>query len=196
MEIEVINLSKSLKNKIIFDNINISLKTGDSLALRGHNGAGKSSLLRCLSSIDRDYTGSINIKEDTVIGLVPQEIILFEELSVIDNFKIFSTKGSRGTTDKIEEFSAYFKITPILKYKVKELSGGQKRLINFLVGLINDPDLMLLDEITVGVDSDTLSKMITYLKEKVSSSIMIITSHDEEFLSQICNCSIEIRVDK
>lgn len=192
MEIRVKGLRKEIGEKVIFRDVSFTLKKGEALALRGVNGSGKTTLLRILSGLDKNFSGEIDFSDKGLrIGYVAQDIVLFEELTVYDNLSIFvrDTSVFKGVKKKIEYFSSMFEFDTFLKKKVKNLSGGQKRLIHILVCLMGEPDCIFLDEAIVGLDEDKLRLLSDYLLSIREEKIMILTSHQDDFLREVCNLS-------
>ena len=190
MEFRITGLSKTIGNKKILDGLNLLLKSGDVMALKGNNGSGKTSLLKIIAGIDKDFDGKIEFDKDLNIGYVPQDIVLFEQLSVKDNLQAFCNgKDAKTNYRRLESYAKELGINDLFKKKAGRLSGGQKRLVNFLVGLTNSPDLMLFDEIIVGMDEDTITKVIQLINSIKSDKIIIITSHQTDFTKAVCNIS-------
>ncbi|MGP1612820.1 MAG: ATP-binding cassette domain-containing protein [Catonella sp.] len=188
MELKIRNLSKMIDNKHIIDGLNLYLKSGDVLALQGRNGCGKTSLLKIVAGIDKDFDGEVEVDKNLTIGYVPQEIILFEQLSIKDNLKAFCN-GENAKVDyqRIELFAEELGIYTLLKKKTGKLSGGQKRLVNFIIGFSNNPNLILLDEVIEGMDKETVGKVIKLINDIKKDKIIIVTSHQEEFINEVCN---------
>ena len=160
------------------------------LALRGSNGSGKTTLLRIIAGLDKDYQGKVIIENGVTIGYVPQDIILFDNLNVRDNLKTFCNgKNAKENMHMLESFAAQLGLSELFKKKTCKLSGGQKRLVNFLIGLANNPGLILLDEVIVGMDESTVEKVVKLINSIKKDKIMIITSHQEDFLREVCNIS-------
>ena len=190
MEFKVENLSKTIDDRQILDKLNMLLKEGDVLALKGSNGSGKTTFLRIIAGIDKDYEGKIEFDKSLTIGYVPQDIVLFESLSVKDNLKAFCNgNNAKENFVRLENYAKELNFSGLFKKKVNKLSGGQKRLVNFLVGLAGNPDIILLDEVIVGMDEDTVNKMIKLINDIKTDKIMIITSHQDEFMNKVCNVS-------
>ena len=188
MEFKIEGLSKTIGKNVILNKLDVSLKEGDVLALRGSNGSGKTTLLRIIAGLDKDYQGKVIIENGITIGYVPQDIILFENLNVKDNLKTFCNgKNAKKNLRMLEEFAAQLGLSELFKKKTCKLSGGQKRLVNFLIGLANNPGLILLDEVIVGMDESTVEKVVKLINSIKKDKIMIITSHQEDFLEKVCN---------
>ena len=166
MEFKIEGLSKTIGKDVILNELDARLKEGDVLALRGSNGSGKTTLLRIIAGIDKDYQGKVIIENGITIGYVPQ-----------DNMHM------------LEGFAAQLGLSELFKKKTCKLSGGQKRLVNFLIGLANNPGLILLDEVIVGMDESTVEKVVKLINSIKKDKIMIITSHQEDFLREVCNIS-------
>ena len=190
MEFKVEGLSKTIGDKKILNRLDLLLKKGDVLALRGSNGSGKTTFLRIIAGVDKDYEGNIEYAEGLTIGYVPQDIVLFESLSVKDNLKAFCNgNNSKENFAGLENYAKELNLLGLFKKKVNKLSGGQKRLINFLVGIASNPKIILLDEVIVGMDEDTVNKVIKLINVIKADKIMIITSHQDEFMREVCNLS-------
>ena len=184
MEFKVEGLSKTIGDKKILNGLDLLLKKGDVLALRGSNGSGKTTFLKIIAGIDKEY------EEGLTIGYVPQDIVLFESLSVKDNLKAFCNgNNSKENFAELENYAKELNLSRMFKKKVNKLSGGQKRMVNFLTGLAGNPEIILLDEVIVGMDEDTVNKVIRLINVIKTDKIMIITSHQDEFMREVCNLS-------
>ncbi len=190
MEFKIEGLSKTIGDKEILNGLNLLLKEGDVLALRGSNGSGKTTFLRIIAGVDKDYEGKIEFDKSLTIGYVPQDIVLFESLSVKDNLKAFCNgNNAKENFTRLENYAKELNFSGLFKKKINKLSGGQKRLVNFLVGLAGNPKIILLDEIIVGMDEDTVNKVIKLINVIKTDKIIIITSHQDEFMREVCNLS-------
>ena len=193
MEFKITNLSKTIDDKKILEGVNFSLTKGDVLALKGSNGSGKTTLLKIIAGIDKEYSGEIYFDNNLTIGYVPQDIILFESFSVKDNLKAFCNgKNTREDYAKLEAYVKELGLSELLKKRVDKLSGGQKRMVNFIAGFANNPELILLDEVIVGMDEATVKRVVKLINNVKADKIMIITSHQEEFINEVCNLSARL----
>ena len=179
MEFKIEGLSKTIGKDVILNELDARLKEGDVLALRGSNGSGKTTLLKIIAGLDKDYQGKVIIENGVTIGYVPQ-----------DNLKTFCNgKNAKENMHMLEGFAVQLGLSELFKKKTCKLSGGQKRLVNFLIGLANNPGLILLDEVIVGMDESTVEKVVKLINSIKKDKIMIITSHQEDFLREVCNIS-------
>lgn len=199
--IEVKNLVKHFGNVKALDGVNLTIEKGVIFGLLGPNGAGKTSFINCiLGLIDYDngeiyingskhQPSSIDFKR--MIGIVPQELAIYENLSAIDNLYFFgSIYGLKGRHLK-ERAAELLKLTGLFerrKNKVATYSGGMKRRLNLAVGLIHNPEIILMDEPTVGIDPQSrnlIYELIRSLKEK--GVTILYTTHYIEEAEHLCD---------
>lgn len=152
--IEINNLSKRYRNKQIFNHLTMSFDSNRLTVLLGDNGAGKSTLLRMIAGIEKANDGTINYfgekwnqrQIQNHIGYVPQDIALFEHMTVAENIKFFKSLCKNPINDTtINEYLQQLNFDDT-SAKVSTLSGGNKRKINILVGLLGQPRILILDE--------------------------------------------------
>ena len=203
-KIECINLSKSFfvdNNKIdVLDNINISIKRGDLVALSGRSGAGKSTLLQILASLDAPSSGSIKYDDKLItsfnnsdlsnirlnnFGFVYQFHHLLEDLTVIENILI-PLEISNKSVDKsvVIEIVDEVGLSNRINHHPWKLSGGEKQRVAIARALINKPNFIFLDEPTGNLDEDN-AEIIQNLLLDISRryKIALITAtHDSNFI--------------
>lgn len=174
--ITVENVSKTIKGKTILSNISFEIATGDCLALIGPNGAGKTTLMSCLLGDLKISKGSIllnnlsprnrHLKE--MIAVLPQENVLPQKLKVCELIDFFKSVAATPLSDR--EINQMLLFSDEQKKQLTEkLSGGQKRLLQFVLCLISQPKILFLDEPTAAMDTSTRQhfwKIIQSLKEK------------------------------
>lgn len=174
--ITVENVSKTIKGKTILSNISFEIATGDCLALIGPNGAGKTTLMSCLLGDLKISKGSIllnnlsprnpHLKE--MIAVLPQENVLPQKLKVCELIDFFKSVAATPLSDR--EINQMLLFSDEQKEQLTEkLSGGQKRLLQFILCLISQPKILFLDEPTAAMDTSTRQhfwKIIQNLKEK------------------------------
>ena len=203
-KIECINLSKSFfvdNNKIeVLDNINISIKRGDLVALSGRSGAGKSTLLQILASLDAPSSGLIKYDDKLTtsfnnsnlsnirlnnFGFVYQFHHLLEDLTVMENILI-PLEISNKTIDKSEVIKIIDEVglSHRMHHHPWKLSGGEKQRVAIARALINNPNFIFLDEPTGNLDEDN-AEIIQNLLLDISRryKIALITAtHDSKFI--------------
>lgn len=205
--LSVQSLSKFYGKKKILDNISFSVQPGEIIGLVGENGAGKSTLLSMLATLQKPTSGTILLREASYqaankeirksIGYVPQDIAIWEEFTVQENM-IFFEKLSWRKKSKIELKQLCLDME-LDKWKepVKTLSGGMKRKLNLAISLIHDPEVLLLDEPTVGIDLKSRKEIGSYLNGLAinQNKMIMYTSHDMDEITNLCDRIICIGED-
>ncbi|MDF2946655.1 MAG: transporter related protein [Bacillales bacterium] len=161
--LKIINLEKSFGNKKVITDINLDVNKAEVFGLLGPSGAGKTTLVKCVSGIDTATKGEVYISGEKMpkfslmekMGYMTQSDALYEELSGYENLSFFaSIYGLKGKkkTDRINEVANLVKLQDDLKKTVVNYSGGMKRRLSLAISLLHEPDLIILDEPTVGID--------------------------------------------
>ncbi len=199
--ISITDLSKKFGNIRALDNISLKIQEGEFYGLLGPNGAGKTTTINILSSLLKPDDGQVEInginllanpgKCKLLLGVVPQELALYDSLTARENLKfwgkIFGLKGS-GLNRRVDELLEMMTLTKRKNDKVSEFSGGMKRRINLAVALIHNPNILLLDEPTVGIDIQSRYRIYDILKELNKSGMTIIyTTHYMEEVERLCS---------
>lgn len=200
--IEITNLTKRYDDKLAVDNVSLSIEKGEIFGLLGPNGAGKSTLISMVCGLIKKDKGEIKIgghpidKEPVAakgyIGLVPQEVALYETLSAIDNLKFWgSMYGLKGAVlkDRIEEVLITTGLQDRAKDKVKKYSGGMKRRLNIAAALMHHPQILIMDEPTVGIDPQSRNHILEFTKglNKNYDTTVVYTSHYMEEVEHLCS---------
>ncbi len=200
--LSVKGLDKKYKTVHAVKGIDFQVKQGEILGLLGPNGAGKSTTISMISTLLKPDGGDIFYNNESIIkkpkaiqenlGYVPQEIALYPMLSGKENLLFWGRAyGLKGATLKkaVEEVSHTIGIKERLKDKVKTYSGGMKRRLNIGVALLHNPELIIMDEPTVGIDPQSrkhiLDTVLHLNKEK--GMTVIYTSHYMEEVEYLCN---------
>lgn len=183
------NATKSFKNKILFQQLNLEIPSHQVTVLLGGNGVGKTTLLHVLAGLEKLNAGIVTKEGELVtkkelqqkIGFVPQEIALWEHLTVAENIRFFKSLKKNPIPEK--QIQHYCKLLQLeeLNQPVEQLSGGTKRKANMLIGLLHRPELLILDEPTVGIDLKSryeIHQLIAFLK--TYCTIILTTHHLDE----------------
>jgi len=188
--IETKNLSKMYGGKVVVDNVSLTVNRGEVFALLGVNGAGKTTIIKMLSGLVNMTKGEAFIFEHDVekaknevkklIAVSPQETAIAPNLTVYENLNLLAGIHGFSKTkreQKINEMMDTFSLHPFSKQRSKTLSGGWKRRLSIAMALISEPDILFLDEPTLGLDilaRHELWEVIRNLKGKVT---IILTTH-------------------
>lgn len=202
--IEIKNLDKKYGNVQVLFGINLNIKKGECLGIVGKNGAGKTTLLECIEGIKQWHNGEILINEKTlkdnrnylsnVLGVQLQSSSLPNEMKVKEAIALFAAEHGVIEDDRLY---AQLDISKLLNKKYSELSTGQKRRLHLLLTILHDPEIVILDEPTAGLDVN--GKYLLYDKIdqlKGEDKTILLTSHDMYEIEKLCDRVIFIENGK
>lgn len=194
--IKIDNLNKSYGNIKAVNNLSFRVKDGELFSFLGINGAGKSTTINIICGELKKDSGTILVCDKEIendekyikkkIGVVFQDSLLDKSLSVYDNLKIkASLYGITGDDfiKKYKEISNLFDLKEIEKRPISQLSGGQKRRVDIARAIIHEPDILILDEPTTGLDPGTRKKIwevLNSLRKNNKITIFLTTHYMEE----------------
>ncbi len=195
------NLNKAFGGRQAVSAVSFGLMQGQTLGLIGPNGAGKSTTVSMICGLLRPDSGQVLLNGVAMgqgssaikrqIGLVPQELALFEDLSARENLKIFGALyGLRGNAlkSRCDEVLALVNLAERSRDLVGTFSGGMKRRLNMAAALLHDPQLLILDEPTVGVDPQSRNAIFDNLETlKRQGRSLIYTSHYMEEVERLAD---------
>ena len=184
---ELKNLSKSINNKVLFEDVTEIIQSGRRIGIVGPNGAGKTTLLNILSNEDQDYEGELKIGQTVKVAYFKQtEETLDRDMRVIDYLREESemAKEKDGTSISVTQLLERF-LFPSATHgkKVYKLSGGEQKRLYLLRLLVHKPNVLLLDEPTNDLDTETLTILEDYIDDFGGSVITV--SHDRYFLNKV-----------
>ncbi|WP_049042214.1 methionine ABC transporter ATP-binding protein [Clostridium sporogenes] len=203
--IEVSNLKKIIKDKIILEDINLSIKEGEVFGIVGHSGAGKSTLLRCLNGLESYEEGSIKINGEKIDELSKKQLrILRKDLGMIfQSFNLLKRKNvfqnialpleiwgmsKNEINNRVKKLLKLVDLEDKAYIKPHNLSGGQKQRVAIARALALEPKIILCDEATSALDPKTTKDILSLLKdinEKLGITIVIVT-HQMEVIKEVC----------
>ena len=188
--IRVESLTKKYKDKLAVDNVSFEVKKGELFSLLGVNGAGKTTTIKMLSCLISSSSGdafindkSINFNSDEVkkiIAISPQETAVAEGLTVKENLSLicglynFSKEKCEA---KIKELCDLLGLCEILDKRVSHLSGGWKRRLSIAMALISEPEVLFLDEPTLGLDIKSRKELWKIINELKGETTILLTTH-------------------
>lgn len=196
MKLEVSGLTKSFGSKIVLKDISFSISKSEIFGLLGPNGAGKTTMIRVILDILRQDSGKVkilgkdfseNIKER--VGYLPEEGSLYKESRVYDVIRYFAVLKGLGEPDsRIEEWLKRFDLYEHREKKVRDLSKGMQRMVMFIISVIHDPDIIILDEPFSGLDpvnKKLVKNIILELKKRGMTIIM--STHQMGEVERMCD---------
>ncbi|GAA0746784.1 ABC transporter ATP-binding protein [Clostridium oceanicum] len=193
--IEVKNLSKSLGNKKILQNINLKVNKGSIFGLIGENGVGKTTLIKCLTGIYKPDEGDIKINNQEVfenvevkkyVGYVSDENQYYTSFKISELVKFYKLSYETFSYDRFKEINEIFKIPE--NKRIRQFSKGMKMRVALMLNLSFYPKVLILDEPTSGLDPIITRKLMNLLIEEVSErkTTVFISSHHIMNLEKIC----------
>lgn len=200
--IEALELRKVFKGKTAVDDVSFYMDEGESVGLLGPNGAGKSTTISIMSSLLKPNAGDVRLNGMSVLGkpqlirqvlgVVPQEIALYQELSAYENLKFFGglyRLRGKPLEMKIQELLEMVGLRDRQKELIKTYSGGMKRRINIAAALLHDPKIVIMDEPTVGIDPQSRNHILETVRllNRDKGTTVLYTSHYIEEVEQLCS---------
>ena len=215
--LQVKNLVKVYKSKkaesvTALNNVSIDFPDKGFVFLLGKSGSGKSTLLNSIGGLDKFDSGEIIIKgksskdfsqadfdsyRNTFIGFIFQEYNILENFSVAKNLALaLELQGRKADHEEVMRLLRQVEMEQYAKRKPNELSGGQKQRVAIARALIKDPEIIMADEPTGALDSNTGKQVMDTLKELSKSKLVIVVSHDREFAEIYGDRIIELKDGK
>lgn len=198
--LDIKKISKSYGDITALNNFSLQLAKGEVLGLLGPNGAGKTTLISILSGTVKDFSGSVTFKEQNLftnrklknhMGIVPQDMAFYEDLNAMDNLMfwggLYDVPGAK-IKQRALELLELVELSGRAKEPVKNFSGGMKRRLNIAIGLIHDPELLLLDEPTVGIDVQAKVNILDIIKNVgTRGTSVVFTTHQLSEVEETCS---------
>jgi len=189
--LEIRNLKKTFGDLVAVNDVSFSVKAGELVGLLGPNGAGKTTTVSMITGLVRPDHGEVLIAGTPLggdtdpkkrrIGLVPQDLALYDELSAIANLRFFGALYNLTGKALETTIASTLELVGLAdrgRDLVKTYSGGMKRRLNLAAGLLHDPDILLLDEPTVGVDPQSRNAIFNNLEMlKARGKALLYTTH-------------------
>ncbi|UCG56159.1 MAG: ABC transporter ATP-binding protein [Phycisphaerales bacterium] len=198
--IEAVNLTKRYGDIVALDDVTFGVEKGETFGLLGPNGAGKTTAIGLLCGLLTPDGGTVSLagKTDPTVtevrlslGVVPQTLAIYEELSAEQNLRFFGGIYGLSGSELKERVTRCLEIAGLgerRKERVSKYSGGMKRRLNMVCGLLHEPTILLLDEPTVGVDPQSRNLIFDTIEDMKSQGRTIIyTTHYMEEAQRLCD---------
>lgn len=195
--LEIDGLCKSYQGHQTLKPVRFSLPAGHCIGITGENGSGKSTLLRLLAQVERPDSGQIrfrgrSVSEDrdflrTHLGYVPQQNELMQNLTVRRQLKLWqSACGLSGPLPK--NVICMLGLDSMMNKKIRTLSGGMQRRVSIAMALLNDPDILIMDEATTGLDQEYCLRLMDWLETFLRQGGRLVwCSHHSHELERLCD---------
>ncbi|MEG1410985.1 MAG: ABC transporter ATP-binding protein [Terrisporobacter sp.] len=197
MHIKIINYSKSIKEAEVLKNINVEFHGNKIYGIVGKNGSGKSVLLKSICGLANIDTGEILINNEVLgkdiefpkdLGAVLDGAGFLPNLSGFKNLKLLASIKNKISDEKIKKCMEHLDLNPNDKKMYKSYSMGMKQKLLIAQAIMEDPKILILDEIFNGLDDDTVNIVRELLlKYKSEGRLIIITSHIKEDIDLLCD---------
>lgn len=198
--VEIKNYCKSIKSRPILNNVSYNFEYGKIYGLYGHNGSGKTMLLRAIAGLLVPDSGSVVIDGKVLhkdmsfppsIGIVIENMNLLPQYNAFDNLKILGKIKKTATDEDIK--TALERVGLKSDLKVKKFSLGMKQRLNIAQAVFEKQKIILLDEPTNALDNDGVQLIYMLLKEeKERGALVVITTHHKEDLEEVCDVVLKM----
>jgi len=198
--LEVQNLARRFGAFQAVENVSFAVNAGEILGLLGPNGAGKSTTMLMIAGLLSPDAGEVRLHDRPCrrgdqelkrkLGLVPQDLAIYPELDAVENLRFFGSLygiGRRELQSRIDEILTRIGLTESARRAAGTYSGGMKRRLNFGIALLHRPEVLILDEPTVGVDPQSRSHLLDCIRDQAQSGVAVIyASHYMEEVQALC----------
>lgn len=196
MSLEIINLTKKFKQQKALDNINIRIKENEIIGLLGANGAGKSTLMKSIVGVLKIDEGQILFDGKDVtsseifckkkIGFLPENNPLYLEMYVKE-YLCYVANLHRVSSDRVEEVIDLVGITPEKNKKISQLSKGYRQRVGLAQAILHEPDLLILDEPTNGLDPNQIIEIRNIIRKIGERKTVILSTHIMQEVEALCS---------
>lgn len=193
--VELKHITKKYKNKLALDNVSFVINPGDRIGIIGANGSGKSTVSEIIGGIRQPTSGQVIRQENLVIGLQFQDSKYPIGISVMDMIKYYlHTFSIKMTESQLKQLLRTYQLNGLENKFIEGLSGGQQQRLNILLSVIHDPDLVILDEVSTGLDIEVRAQIFEFLQENIvkKHKAMILVTHQMSEVEEFCEKYIYI----
>ena len=194
------DLRKTYDQLVAVDDVSFTIESGETYGLLGPNGAGKTTTISMVAGLLEKDGGTAVVAGNEIttkstaakaaIGLVPQDLAIYPDLTARENLRFFGTLYAIGDdlNTRVDEVLDVIELTERAGDQTKEYSGGMKRRLNIGIGLLHRPELLILDEPTVGVDPQSRNAILENVERLGSHGIAVLyTTHYMEEAERLCD---------
>jgi ABC-2 type transport system ATP-binding protein len=208
MAIRIENLNKHIGKQHVLKNVNLTIGDGEVVGLLGPNGAGKSTLMKILVGVwaGDQRGGETLIEVPKNVGYLPEQNPLYEDMYVREYLRFFvglrcKEEGSKSKDKIVEELIERVGLTAEANKRVGQLSKGYKQRVGLAQAMIGNPELLILDEPTTGLDPNQLEDIRTLIREMGKDRTVILSTHILQEVKQMCSRVViisngAVKVDK
>ena len=205
MSIEVKNISKYYGKQKALDNISFTLNSGEIVGFLGPNGAGKSTMMKIITTYLEQDKGVVLVNgKDTlsnkiavkkIVGYLPEHNPLYDDMYVLE-YLAFLARIHKINKNSIDEVVKMVGLTPEKTKKIKQLSKGYRQRVGLAGALLHNPDVLILDEPTTGLDPNQLIEIRSLIKEIGKTKTVLFSTHIMQEVEAVCDRVIIINKGK
>jgi ABC-2 type transport system ATP-binding protein len=186
MAVHVGHINKHFGTQAVLKDVTLEIPEGQVLGLLGPNGAGKSTLMKILIGLVKPDSGSTQVPEH--IGYLPENNPLYEEMYVVE-YLLFMAKleGVETPGERVEDLIDRVGLTPERHKHIRELSKGYRQRVGLAQALLGDPDLLILDEPTTGLDPNQLVEIRSLIRTIGRDRTVILSTHIMQEVREMCD---------
>ena len=204
MAIHIEHLNKHIGKQHVLKDICLTINEGEVVGLLGPNGAGKSTLMKIMVGVWNATNGEVQVPKS--IGFLPEQNPLYEDMYVREYLRFFVSlrskeQGAKNKDQLVEELIERVGLQREAHKKIGQLSKGYRQRVGLAQAMIGDPELLILDEPTTGLDPNQLEDIRALIREMGAQRTVILSTHILQEVKQMCNRVIiidhgEVKVDK
>lgn len=204
MAIHIEHLNKHIGKQHVLNDICLTINDGEVVGLLGPNGAGKSTLMKIMVGVWNATNGEVQVPKS--IGFLPEQNPLYEDMYVREYLRFFvglrsKEQGAKNKDQLVEELIERVGLQREAHKKIGQLSKGYRQRVGLAQAMIGDPELLILDEPTTGLDPNQLEDIRALIREMGAQRTVILSTHILQEVKQMCNRVIiidhgEVKVDK
>jgi ABC-2 type transport system ATP-binding protein len=204
MAIRIENLNKHIGKQHVLKNVNLTIGDGEVVGLLGPNGAGKSTLMKIMVGVWDATSGEVQVPNS--VGFLPEQNPLYEDMYVREYLRFFvglriKESGAKSKDEMVEDLIERVGLKAEANKRVGQLSKGYKQRVGLAQAMIGDPELLILDEPTTGLDPNQLEDIRALIREMGKDRTVILSTHILQEVKQMCSRVViinhgEIKVDK
>lgn len=185
--VQIAHINKSFGTQQVLKDVTLSIPEGQVLGLLGPNGAGKSTLMKILIGLWKADSGTVQVPER--IGYLPENNPLYEEMYVTEYLQFMAQMTGISTSRDLEVSMLIEKVglTPERHKHIRELSKGYRQRVGLAQALLGDPQLLILDEPTTGLDPNQLVEIRSLIRELGKERTVILSTHIMQEVREMCD---------
>ena len=204
MAIHIQHVNKFIGKQHVLKDVSLSINDGEVIGLLGPNGAGKSTLMKIMVGVWDATSGEVQVPKS--VGFLPEQNPLYEDMYVREYLRFFvglrsKEQGAKNKDQLVEELIERVGLQREAHKKIGQLSKGYRQRVGLAQAMIGDPELLILDEPTTGLDPNQLEDIRALIREMGAQRTVILSTHILQEVKQMCNRVIiidhgEVKVDK